>query len=113
LVTGEERVREDRGVRKSLISIESSHSSILPDVEVRAPETASFHLDPNENVHLRVFIDKSVVEVFVNGRQVVAIRVYPGREDSLGVSLSSRGEDAELVSLDAWQMKSIYETDID
>jgi len=113
LVTGEERVREDRGVRKSLISIESSHSSILPDVEVRAPETASFHLDPNENVHLRVFIDKSVVEVFVNGRQVVAIRVYPGREDSLGVSLSSRGEDAELVSLDSWQMKSIYETDID
>ena len=113
LVTGEEAVREDRRARKSLISIESSHSSILPDVEIRAPETAPFHLDPNENIHLRVFIDKSVVEVFVNGRQVVAIRVYPGREDSLGVSLSSRGKDAELVSLDAWQMKSVYETDND
>jgi beta-fructofuranosidase len=113
LVTGEEQVREDRGVRKSLISIESSNSSILPDVEVRAPETAPFHLDPNENIHLRVFVDKSVVEVFVNGRQVVSIRVYPGREDSLGVSLSSRGKDAELVSLDAWQMKSIYDRDID
>lgn len=110
LVTGEEQERNDRGVRESLISLESSYSSILPDVEVRAPEMAPFALGVHENIKLRVFIDKSVVEVFVNGRQVVAMRVYPGRKDSLGVSLSSRGKDAELVSLDAWQMKSIYET---
>ena len=58
---------------------------------------------------LRVFIDRSVVEVFVNGRQCVAVRVYPGRTDSLGVSLRAQGADAELAALDAWQMKSIYE----
>ena len=108
LVTGEEYKREGHGINKSLISIESSYSSILPDVEVRAPETAPFLLEPGENVRLRVFIDKSVVEVFVNGKQAVAMRVYPGRDDSLGVSISSRGKDAELISLDAWQMKSIY-----
>lgn len=108
LVTGEDQERGARGVRESLVSIESSHSSILPDVEVRAPETAPFYLDRNENINLRIFIDKSVVEVFVNGRQVVAMRVYPGRKDSVGFSLSSRGKDAELVSLDAWQMRSIY-----
>lgn len=108
LVTGEEKEGKDRDIRESLISIESSYSSILPDVEVRAPETAPFLLKPEENVNLRVFIDKSVVEVFVNGEQVVAMRVYPGRKDSVGVSLRSRGEDAELVNLDAWQMKSIY-----
>lgn len=97
LVTGEENESEGRGTRESLISIESSYSSILPDAEVRAPETAPFLLAPGENVKLRVFIDKSVVEVFVNGKQVVAMRVYPGREDSVGVSLRSRGKDAELV----------------
>ena len=63
----------------------------------------------NEPLELRVFLDRSVVEVFVNGRQCVAVRVYPGREDSLGVSLRSQGTDATLNSLDAWQMKSIYE----
>lgn len=113
LVTGEENESKGRGIRESLISIESSNSSILPDVEVRAPETAPFLLESGENVNLRVFIDKSVVEVFVNGKQVVAVRVYPGREDSVGVSLHSRGEDAELVFLDAWQMKGIYDERLD
>jgi beta-fructofuranosidase len=57
---------------------------------------------------LRVFVDKSVVEVFVNGKQCVAMRVYPGREDSIGVSFRAQGRDAMLRSLDAWHMRSIY-----
>ena len=58
---------------------------------------------------MRVFIDRSIIEVFVNGKQCVTVRVYPGREDSVGVSLRSQGQDAVLKSLDAWQMKNIYE----
>ncbi len=92
----------------SLITIDSSYSSILPDVLSRAPETAPVFIDKNEPLKLRVFIDKSVVEVFVNGRQCVAMRVYPGRKDSVGVSLKSQGKDAVLKSLDAWQMRNIY-----
>ena len=92
-----------------LITVDSSYSSELPDVVSRAPETAPVYLEPDEPLKLRVFIDKSVVEVFVNGRQCVALRVYPGRADSIGVSLRAQGRDAELKSLDAWQMKSIYE----
>ena len=108
LVTGEQPAPRTPNPRLSLISIESSFSSTLPDVQVRAPETAPFLLNPDEPVKLRVFVDKSVVEVFVNGKQCVAMRVYPGRGDSTGVSILSHGNEAELVSLDAWQMKSIY-----
>ena len=75
----------------------------------RAPETAAVFIAPDETLKLRVFIDKSVVEVFVNGKQCVAMRVYPGREDSVGVSLRSQGQDSELRSLNAWQMQNIYE----
>jgi beta-fructofuranosidase len=92
----------------SLITIDSSYSSQLPDVLSRAPETAPVYIRPDEPLQLRVFVDKSVVEVFVNGKQCVAVRVYPGRKDSLGVSLQSQGQDAMLRSLDAWQMKSIW-----
>ena len=46
--------------------------------------------------------------MFVNGKQCVALRVYPGRPDSVGVSLRSQGQDAVLTSLDAWQMENIY-----
>ncbi len=91
------------------ITIDSSYSSTRPDVLLRAPETASVMLDHDEPLKLRVFIDRSSVEVFVNGRQCVAVRAYPGREDSLGVSLRSQGRDSILTRLDAWQMKSIYE----
>ena len=93
----------------SLISIDSSHSSLLPDVLSRAPETGPVFLERDEPLRLRVFVDRSVVEVFVNGKQCVAMRVYPGREDSVGVSLRSQGQDARVVSLEAWQMENIYE----
>ena len=56
-----------------------------------------------------MFIDRSVVEVFVNGKQCVAMRVYPGLENSVGVSLRSQGGDSELEKLDAWQMRNIYQ----
>jgi len=95
--------------RQSLISLETAASSTLSGVSIRPPETAAFSLGREEKVKLHVFIDKSIVEVFVNGVQCVAARVYPGRNDSLGVSLKSINKDAELTSLRSWQMKSIYE----
>ena len=95
--------------QESLIAIDTSYSSILSDVLSRAPETAPVYLEPDEPLQLRIFIDRSVVEVFVNGKQCLAVRVYPGREDSLGVSLRAQGQEAQLKSLDAWQMKNIYE----
>ena len=84
---------------------------LLPPADVlsRAPETGPVFLERDEPLRLRVFVDRSVVEVFVNGKQCVAMRVYPGREDSVGVSLRSQGQDARVVSLEAWQMENIYE----
>jgi beta-fructofuranosidase len=96
------------GRHDSAISIDSSLSSLLPDAQSRAPETAQVWVDEEEPLRLRVFVDRSVVEVFANGRQCVAMRIYPGREDSVGVSLRSQGQEARLLSLDAWQMQSIY-----
>lgn len=90
-------------------SIDTSYSSLLPDALSRAPETADVFIPPREPLKLRVFVDRSVVEVFVNGRQCAAVRVYPGREDSVGVSLRSQGKDTKLLSLDCWHMQNIYE----
>lgn len=104
-------IQKGRGYRRnSTITLDNTRSSILPDAQSRPPETAPFPMSGNAPVELRIFIDRSVVEVFVNGRQYVALRVYPGREDSAGVSLRAVGQDATLRSLDVWQMKSIYET---
>ena len=95
--------------RQSLLTIDTSYSSTAPDVLSRAPETAPVLLGEGELLELRVFVDRSVVEVFANGRQCLAVRVYPERADSTGVSLRAQGSGARLRSLDAWQMNSIWE----
>jgi len=100
-----------RESKDSLLTIDTSYSSELPDVESRAPEMAPLYLAPGETLKLRIFIDQSVVEVFANDRQCVTVRVYPGRPESMGVSLRAQGAQATLRSLDAWQMQSIYDSD--
>lgn len=99
---------ERGGQRNSLISIDSSYASLAPDVQSRAPETAAVFIGVDELLDLHVFIDKSIVEVFVNQRQCLALRVYPSRADSVGVSLRSQGQTSTLKVLDAWQMRNIY-----
>jgi beta-fructofuranosidase len=84
-------------------------ASTLSGIRTRPPESGAFYVKPNEPLKLRVFVDKSVVEVFANGKQCVAMRVYPGRKDSVGISLRAQGGDAHLQSLSAWQMENIYE----
>ncbi len=93
----------------TVVTLDNTRSSTLARAQSRPPESDSFRRGKGEPIKLHIFIDRSVVEVFVNGKACVAARVYPGREDSLGVSLRAQGRDAKLKSLDAWQMGTIYE----
>ncbi|NRB61942.1 MAG: glycoside hydrolase family 32 protein [Saprospiraceae bacterium] len=92
----------------SLITIDNARSSTLPDVMPNPPESGPFHIPEGELLELRIFIDKSVVEVFANNRQCVAVRVYPAMKESIGVSVRAQGSMAEIKALNAWEMKSIY-----
>jgi beta-fructofuranosidase len=89
------------------IVLDGTRSTLSREILSRPPERATVRrLD--ENLKLRVFIDRSVVEVFVNGHQYLAIRVYPSRTDSTGVSLRSYGGESVLKSLECWQMTPIW-----
>ena len=70
----------------------------------KAVESAPFTLAPGESLHLRVFVDKSFVEVFANDRQAVCRRIYPTRSDSLGVALCAVGGPITVTRLRAWDM---------
>ena len=67
-------------------------------------QKAPFILAEGEPLKLHIFLDKSVMEVFVNSRLCLTQRIYPTRADSLGVSLFANGGEATLNSLDAWTM---------
>ena len=67
-------------------------------------ERAPLKLKPGELLKLRVFIDKSVVEVYANDRQAICRRVYPAQASSRGVVLFSDGGEANFQKLKAWEM---------
>ncbi len=57
--------------------------------------------EDTDSLSLRVFLDKSILEIFINGgRQTITKVIYPPEED-LGIEVYSSG----AVTVDVWQMK--------
>lgn len=68
-------------------------------------QEAPLRLGSGEPLRLRIFLDRSMLEVFANGRQCMTQRLWPTRADALGVALFSRGGTTRVPSLTAWQMR--------
>lgn len=77
-----------------------------PDQEnsVVTKQVAPLKLKPGEKLELRVFIDRSIIEVFANKRQCVTQCVYPTRRDSTSIEFFSEGGSMNVESLHAWDM---------
>ena len=88
--------------REKLLKVDTRRSGPLDTP--KAVEAGPLELTPGERLKLRVFVDRSVVEVFANGRQAVARRIYPARPDSVGVRLFSRGAPAHVHTFEAWKI---------
>lgn len=91
------------------VVIERGRSSLDRDLDI-SPCTAPMRSEADNIVTLHIFLDRSVLEVFVDGGlSSVAARIYPTRRDSNGLGLFSRGSTAQLKSLDVWRLESIWE----
>jgi sucrose-6-phosphate hydrolase SacC (GH32 family) len=58
----------------------------------------------NEALHLRLFVDASVLEIFANRTTVITERVYAAPQGGLRVSVADL---SSLRSLDLWSIKPI------
>ena len=65
----------------------------------------SLVLADGERLTLRVFVDRSLVEVYANRRRCLSAWTYPHHKDSVHVDLSAVGGPARVKSLDVWQMR--------
>jgi sucrose-6-phosphate hydrolase SacC (GH32 family) len=98
------------GEEQTLVYYDSGRSEIVFDatqsgVDGRTlVERAPLAHKPGEKLKLRVFVDRSVVEVYANDRQAIARRVYPTRSDSLGLVLFAQGGRAHFQTVRAWEM---------
>jgi beta-fructofuranosidase len=98
---GEERTLLYYDAEAKQLVFDSTNSGVDGRKKV---ERAPLELKDGEPLRLRVFVDKSVVEVYANTRQAICRRVYPGRSDSLGVLLFASGGQAKFSSVKAWEM---------
>jgi beta-fructofuranosidase len=60
-----------------------------------------------KTLHLHVYLDRSVLEVYANNRACIT-RVIEAGSDQQGVALFARGGSAKVRSLESWPMASIW-----
>ena len=86
--------------------VDPSRASRRTDLKPWAtnPEEGPFDLKDGETLKLRVFVDKSIVEVFANDRQAVMRRIYPALAGSRAVRLFSTGGAMQVRRVEAWQV---------
>jgi len=98
-----------RYARDGTLSIDRAPSTRDPRAFTDAQSMAVPPYD--EPLSLRVFLDRSVIEIYANGRRCLTSRVYPTRDDAVGVSARAEGGRAAIESLSAWELDAAMPTD--
>ncbi len=100
---------------KNILQIDMKQSSLnKPDyrefVMIREPnpnmetQDAPFTVKNGEKVHLRVFLDKSMLEVFANGRQCVTQVLYPTLKDAVNIQVFAQDASIKVEGVKAWKL---------
>jgi len=101
----ETRIIYDRAEQRLLVDRRRSSASDLVQRDVQG---GRLELARDEPLKLRIFLDRSVVEVYANGRACMTSRIYPSRADSLGVDVFAQRGSVRLTALDIWELGSIW-----
>ena len=72
----------------------------MDEVETSVP------LDPDASVHLHVFVDRSIVEAYLNGHAITKVTFVD--PDDQAVAIFAEEAAAKLVSFKAWDIKSAW-----
>ena len=105
---GKDFANRSWNVRDSVITIDPTFSTTSGEGEVNEPQSCCFHYREGELLELRIFLDRSIVEVFVNAQSACLTRVYPEATDSVGFSIQARGRSAVCRKLQAWTMERVF-----
>jgi beta-fructofuranosidase len=105
-------------MQAGLITVDRSRSS-LQTLGGSSLDSGPFHLIPDEDIEIEIFVDNSILEVYVNDRFALSSRIYPSLETSLGASYdfgSFNEGDIEFRFWeglnDAWPKRKVDESDL-
>jgi sucrose-6-phosphate hydrolase SacC (GH32 family) len=67
-------------------------------------QEAPFILQEGEKVHLRIFLDKSIMEVFANNRQCITQVIYPTLKDAIYVRPFTEDAPIKIENIQSWKL---------
>ncbi|NHC40528.1 glycoside hydrolase [Bacillus sp. MM2020_1] len=103
---GEEETLLFFDVEKQSLNIDRNKSSLDPDIQ-KGIQGGELKIG-KENLKLHIYLDRSMIEAYANGKKSITSRVYPTLSDALGLELWSNGGNAKVVSMKVWEMGSAY-----
>jgi beta-fructofuranosidase len=93
---------DDKSINRLRITA-GSHRTTLGIESINPP----FKLKEDEDLTLRIFIDKNLVEIFANDRQAAAVALKNIQKDH-DISLFTKDRPVTVKEIKTWKMKSIY-----
>jgi Beta-fructosidases (levanase/invertase) len=100
---GSERTDVRLSLAANTVEIDRSRSSLFPNVHKTTVKGE--WLAGEGAVHVRIFADQSIIEVFVDDETCLTARVYPSLEDSGGIELRA-GSELVVSGMDLWTMRA-------
>ncbi|KFY10569.1 hypothetical protein V492_04949 [Pseudogymnoascus sp. VKM F-4246] len=87
---------------KCTVTVDRTYSSVQK-LGASSPNSGALYLLPGEDLHIQIWVDGSIVEVFANGRCAITSRVYPSLDTSIGASYDFGGFNEENVQFECWE----------
>lgn len=104
---GEEETRLIYDGESERLTLDARHSSLSAEAR-RGLHEAPLRLPGGGELKLRIFVDRSVIEVFAHGA-CLASRAYPTHPTSAGLDLFALRGSVKVKTLDIWAMKGVLE----
>jgi sucrose-6-phosphate hydrolase SacC (GH32 family) len=91
--------------------IDRAHTTLDAQARSRGVQGGAFDAG-GENLRLHVFLDRSMVEAYLNERKSITSRMYPSRLDATGLGLIAAPSD-RVVRLRVWRMGALNGKPVD
>jgi beta-fructofuranosidase len=95
---GEEQTVVTYDWEQRRLTLDRTRSSLDPHVR-RDREDTAYAPEQKDTIHFDVFADRSVLEVFIDGRASFAARIYPTLSTSSGIAFAAAGSGAAIESM--------------
>ena len=106
---GSELTRIYYDFKKQEMIVDDTRSSKRAHIPLNV-RSGKFNIDPKQKLEMHVFVDGSVVEVFINNKDAFTTRIFPLNKESTVVELFAEGGNIQLIKASVWNLKSSNNT---